>query len=907
MVDQVITKQELIDAQKDAQTLEDVVNGPPGGLIETRLGRQVYTLASVPVINTMDRGEINELIEPKADKAQVTADLSLKADKSTTYTKAETDSLVTLKADKTYVDTAVGAISTDASKQYATLALATADIANIALNTNVFVSEAVNGGYWYKATAGATSLTKSPYDPLTQAKADATTKANAAEANAINNTVSALTQQFTYGENYLATDLSGDRQLSNHKELGFFGQTTNTVTFKNMLAAISNQTVGDIEYRVYFGGKVSGGNVVNINDFNFSGVCKKFPSVASTIAQEIEFDKIITIPASTSFVIAFKHVSGAVFTNRFFSDASKPTGVPPINYLYSDTATSSWLALSKSIATFIQAAFKLYVANAATNDLSTTLRNEIEVLIDNFASAMQAPLFGYGSSYADSMLIGSNRSTLTKQVYFSDVASQVISFNKVQADVFNATSGKVNYRLYVGNQVNTSGTIPDFSDFTAEGVCKSFPKDANSLQYIELDKVLKIPNGVRFTIGFVHELNTSMDLGHFNGTTKPEALPSVGFLYGTAATPWTGTVLVGNLPTFIRTGFRLALDFSGDSSSSNTTEQELILPPKIYALKGLETNIYFKHTVDCDYSIFDYDVVCNKGGQRLRNWRLTPTIADSTGEHDFSLSCYDKKTHVMQATATAKIVIASPSSNSGVTKKVMMLGDSWTAAGVTTQTILDNAISDVMKVELVGTKGSGLNKHEGRGGWTVARYNTNDADNIFWNGATSKFDFVNYLSVTGQTTPDVVLIQLGINDVRSASNSTAVVNTFNTAKAQLDNMIASMKLANPSIKVALVPPATQGDQNAWDYSSDMTAWRAKINMFVWAREMINYFKEKEAQNIYVVGAGFGLDVDYNFPMETIPVNARNSQTETTMSDPYHAASSGYKQIGDHLFAFIKTT
>lgn len=69
-------------------------------------------------------------------------------------------------------------------RAYPTLALANADIANIALDTKVTVLSATDGGDWYKATAGATSLTKSPYDPVTQAKADATTKANAAEANA---------------------------------------------------------------------------------------------------------------------------------------------------------------------------------------------------------------------------------------------------------------------------------------------------------------------------------------------------------------------------------------------------------------------------------------------------------------------------------------------------------------------------------------------------------------------------------------------------------------------------------------------------------------------------------------------------------------------------------------------------
>ena len=55
-----------------------------------------------------------------------------------------------------------------AAYQYNTMAEAIADIANIAVNQNVNV---VDSGLYLKATAGATSLTKSPYDPLAQAKA----------------------------------------------------------------------------------------------------------------------------------------------------------------------------------------------------------------------------------------------------------------------------------------------------------------------------------------------------------------------------------------------------------------------------------------------------------------------------------------------------------------------------------------------------------------------------------------------------------------------------------------------------------------------------------------------------------------------------------------------------------------
>ena len=175
MADQVITKQELIDAQKDAQTLEEVINGEPGKLVKTRLNRMVYTLASVPQINTMTREEVTAAVAPKANDAEVYK-------KTETFTRAETNALVAPKANQADVDNAISGmnstlntslsnLSTTANKYYSTLAAANADIANIALNQSVTVGEVANSGLWYKATAGATSLTKSTYDPLTQAKA----------------------------------------------------------------------------------------------------------------------------------------------------------------------------------------------------------------------------------------------------------------------------------------------------------------------------------------------------------------------------------------------------------------------------------------------------------------------------------------------------------------------------------------------------------------------------------------------------------------------------------------------------------------------------------------------------------------------------------------------------------------
>lgn len=115
MVDEVITKQELIDAQKDAQSLDDFINGGDEEVVITRLLKEYPTLAN-----------------------------------------------------------AIRQIYEKGGKFYPTLAAANADIANI--RTDVYVITGDNGAY-HKATAGATSLTKSPYDPARLAISESTKRA----------------------------------------------------------------------------------------------------------------------------------------------------------------------------------------------------------------------------------------------------------------------------------------------------------------------------------------------------------------------------------------------------------------------------------------------------------------------------------------------------------------------------------------------------------------------------------------------------------------------------------------------------------------------------------------------------------------------------------------------------------
>ena len=198
----MVTAQELENAKIDAQTIGESVNenkivtprygapfksmpmiaeemqsvigtiiagGVPANIVADESGlsqQQINNNNESALSNRYTKSETDTALAVKANAS----DLAFKADKADTFTKSEVNALVAPKADKTYVDSAMSNLSTIASKFYPTLAEANADIANIAVNQPVTVGEVANGGLWYKATAGATSLTKSAYDPLEQAK-----------------------------------------------------------------------------------------------------------------------------------------------------------------------------------------------------------------------------------------------------------------------------------------------------------------------------------------------------------------------------------------------------------------------------------------------------------------------------------------------------------------------------------------------------------------------------------------------------------------------------------------------------------------------------------------------------------------------------------------------------------------
>lgn len=173
-----VREKQLFDALKgytdtlNAATNPGVFQGVIAGVVFARDGKSIQThLEEILEALAQER----ENIDSKADKQYVDDQLGLKADQATTYSKTEVDSALDQKASKvdTYtkaeVDTTFSSFA-GGRKGFTTLALAQAAQSTLPADTVVDVTNdptpTNNGTYQWNGT----TLTKSAYDPLAQAK-----------------------------------------------------------------------------------------------------------------------------------------------------------------------------------------------------------------------------------------------------------------------------------------------------------------------------------------------------------------------------------------------------------------------------------------------------------------------------------------------------------------------------------------------------------------------------------------------------------------------------------------------------------------------------------------------------------------------------------------------------------------
>ena len=323
------------------------------------------------------------------------------------------------------------------------------------------------------------------------------------------------------------------------------------------------------------------------------------------------------------------------------------------------------------------------------------------------------------------------------------------------------------------------------------------------------------------------------------------------------------------------------------SGTTNNEEVNISLPSKLYGVVGKELSIYYNNVIDARPTGLDFDVDGSLGMQMEERWVGTPTAEGTT---NLSLSVFKDHKQVSKKDTSIKTVSISNKNLS-----VLYFGDSTVNAGGVTKRLLELYSEESSNLTLIGTRGAdSTNRHEGRGGWSGAIYRTPTeiygAGNPFYNPAKSDFDFGYYMSQQGYNGLDHFIIQLGINDTFGMTNDSALETKIVTILNDFDFIINDVKSYDPTIKVGVTvtfPPNASQDAFGKAYGNGQTQWRYKRNNAIWTQRLIDHYKDKEGQGIYLV------------PMQ------HNIDTTINIADGVHPKQAGYDQIGDSVYAYLK--
>ena len=143
----------------------------------------------------------------------------------------------------------------------------------------------------------------------------------------------------------------------------------------------------------------------------------------------------------------------------------------------------------------------------------------------------------------------------------------------------------------------------------------------------------------------------------------------------------------------------------------------------------------------------------------------------------------------------------------------------------------------------------------------------------------------------GYSKVDAVVLQLGINDViRSFDDYENFEIALDDYQTCLKQMINSIKEYDPDVKIVLqsiLPCDTNQDSFTGSYGTLFTVWEFMHRNYLYNLALIDEYRYKESENIYLSWYAASLDAENN------------------QGGDVHPTAEGYKQIGEQTYYFLK--
>jgi len=357
----------------------------------------------------------------------------------------------------------------------------------------------------------------------------------------------------------------------------------------------------------------------------------------------------------------------------------------------------------------------------------------------------------------------------------------------------------------------------------------------------------------------------------------------------------------------------------------------LQLPPRIYAVPGIEMNVYFDNICLAANPLnYVFDVNCAKGRHQVERWTFVPEEGD-VGQFPFVIEVRDETNKII-ARAESVLQVAPKKAGAGLPISVLTIGDSLTHAAVYPAHLLELCKADGNpQITLVGHVPGERNPNvriEGYGGWTAQRFATvykegerqsGPEDWKTWNSSgspflyadgpgKSKLDFPRYCrEFNGGKGPDFVTFLLGCNDNFGANDET-IEASIDTMFKYYDMLVEMVRQARADTKIGmllLVPPSGTQDGFGASYKCGQTRWQYKRNQQRVVERTMEKYGKREKDGIFLIPANVNLDCLHNYSSSKVQWNSETKEVGSRLNNGVHPAPEGYCQMGDTIFCWIK--
>lgn len=195
--------------------------------------------------------------------------------------------------------------------------------------------------------------------------------------------------------------------------------------------------------------------------------------------------------------------------------------------------------------------------------------------------------------------------------------------------------------------------------------------------------------------------------------------------------------------------------------------------------------------------------------------------------------------------------------------------------------------------------------NEGVSGKSYQYFATNVASPFVFGGV---LNITNYLSTNKLPNPDMVIFELGTNDLWWETDLSVDATVNNVIFRYQDSLINAFQTALPNAEIGITyvhPPAYSQDGFAYTYTyQQRQTWKFKRIIHRYNQMLFEKYKNNPIVNVSLLPYNVGLDTEHNYAVTATPYNARNATTYLMQTDGVHPATSGYLQMADFFFGWI---